>query len=51
MARLMVEIPDELDKKFRIKVIEIYGSKRGVLGKAVAEALELWLKTKQKQEK
>jgi len=49
MARLCVEIPDELDKRFRVKVAEIYGGKKGKISEAVAEAIRLWLEEKSKQ--
>jgi hypothetical protein len=44
VARWHVIISDELDRKFRMKVLEEYGSEKGALSKAVAEAIELWLK-------
>jgi len=47
MARWHVIISDELDKKFRMKVLDEYGSEKGALSKAVAEAIELWLKQKE----
>jgi len=40
----MVIIPDGLDRRFRVKVASKYGGKRGALGRAVREAIELWLK-------
>ena len=43
MARITIELPDELDKRFRMKVIEKYGGKKGALGNAIREAIELWL--------
>jgi post-segregation antitoxin (ccd killing protein) len=50
MGVLNVKIDDELDKEFRKKVIDVYGTKKGVLAKAVEEAIELWLQ-KYKSEK
>jgi len=46
VGRLFVEIPDELDQSFRMKVLELHGAKKGALGKSVKEALELWLESK-----
>ena len=43
MARITMELPDELDKRFRMKVAEKYGGKKGALGDAIREAIELWL--------
>jgi len=43
MARMTIQLSDKLDKKFRLRVLMLKGSKKGVLGKAVSEALELWL--------
>ncbi|MGB6680706.1 MAG: hypothetical protein WBF08_05195 [Candidatus Bathyarchaeia archaeon] len=48
MARFTLEIPDELDKKLRIRIIEKYGSEKGSLTKALIEAIELWLKQSDK---
>jgi hypothetical protein len=36
-------IPDELDKRLRVKVAQKYGGKKGALGEAIGEAIELWL--------
>jgi len=43
MARMTIQLSDELDKKFRLRVLMLKGSKKGVLGETVAEALDLWL--------
>jgi predicted alternative tryptophan synthase beta-subunit len=37
-------ISDELDRRLRVKVAQKYGGKKGALGKAISEAIELWLK-------
>ena len=47
MARWHVIISDELDMKFRMRVLGEYGSEKGALSKAVADAIELWLKQKE----
>jgi predicted transcriptional regulator len=44
MARITIELKDDLDRRLRMKVAEKYGGKKGALGKAIAEAVELWLK-------
>ena len=41
--RTTVELPDELDRRLRVKVAEKYGGKKGALGEAIREAIELWL--------
>jgi len=46
VGRIFVKIPDELEKRFRMKVLELHGAKKGALGKSVTEALELWLESK-----
>ncbi len=51
MARWHVIIPDDLDKKFRMRVLEEYGSEKGALSKAVAEAIDLWLKQRESMPK
>jgi hypothetical protein len=43
MRQLHVLIPEELDDEFRRAVGRKYGSKKGTLGVAVAEALQMWL--------
>jgi metal-responsive CopG/Arc/MetJ family transcriptional regulator len=47
MARFTIEIPDDLHKEFRIRVIEVYGTERGAITKAIVEAIRVWLKQKQ----
>ena len=44
MARTMIEIPNGLNREFRSKVALKYGGKKGALGLAIKEAIELWLK-------
>jgi len=44
MGRTMIELPNGLEREFRAKVAMKYGGKKGALGRAVKEALELWLK-------
>ncbi|WP_158506630.1 hypothetical protein [Thermococcus eurythermalis] len=43
MGVITVKIPDELEVKFRKKILDVYGVKKGALGKAITEAIELWL--------
>lgn len=46
MGQITVQIPNEVERKLRVRVAEKYGGKRGALGDAIAEAIELWLKQK-----
>ena len=43
MVKISVEIPDELDKRFRHAIIDRLGSRKGALATAVREAIELWI--------
>ena len=43
MAKLYVDIPNELDTSFRKAVFERKGMKKGNLNIAVEEALKLWI--------
>ena len=47
MAKFSIEIPDDLHKEFRIRVIEVYGTEKGAITRAVIDALRLWLKQKE----
>jgi len=40
----MVILPNGLDREFRAKVAMKFGGKKGALGMALKEAVELWLK-------
>lgn len=44
MGKTMVILPNGLERQFRAKVALKYGGKKGALGRAVKEAIELWLK-------
>lgn len=43
MGILHVKIDDEVERRFRIAVLKVKGSRKGVLGEAVEEAILLWL--------
>jgi metal-responsive CopG/Arc/MetJ family transcriptional regulator len=47
MARIVVDIDDDLNKEFRKVIIDRFGSKKGALKEAIEEAIKLWMKTKQ----
>lgn len=44
VGRLDIIIPDDLEKQFRMKVLDKFGAEKGALSKAMAEAMRLWLK-------
>jgi len=43
MGRICVDIPDDLEKRLRLKVIERFGGKKGDLSRAVIEAIKDWV--------
>ena len=43
MGRINVDIPDDLEKKLRLKTIEKFGGKKGDLSRAVEEAVLTWV--------
>ena len=43
---LYAEIDEGLEKRFRKKVIDLYGASKGALKRAIEEAIEKWLKEK-----
>lgn len=44
MGQITVQIPDEVERRLRVRVAEKYGGKKGALGEAIAEAIDLWLR-------
>ncbi len=46
MGRIDVILPDDLEEKFRKKVFEKYGMKRGNITSAIQEAIEEWINKK-----
>ncbi|MGO9644999.1 MAG: hypothetical protein ACLPY5_09660 [Candidatus Bathyarchaeia archaeon] len=43
MGRLLVLVPDVLERKFRFAIVSLKGGKKGGLSTAVAEAIQDWL--------
>lgn len=43
MSTITISIPDEIDERFRETVNRNRGYRKGVLGTAVTEAIELWI--------
>jgi hypothetical protein len=50
MGRINAIIPDDLERKFRTKAAEKF-LKKGNIGLALAEAIELWLKKEDLEKK
>ena len=51
MGRLDVEIPDDLEKEFRLAIIENIGGKKGSIKQAMMEAIRLWIDNNKKEGK
>jgi len=43
MARIVVDIDDDLNRMFRKMIIDRFGSRKGALKIAVEEAIKLWM--------
>jgi len=39
----VVEIDNELERDFRHLILDVYGSRKGALTRAVEEAIRLWI--------
>ncbi len=50
MATITVNVTDDIEHKFREEVKEHIGSGKGTLGKAVTEAMALWIEKKTQQD-
>jgi len=44
LGQITVQIPDEVERRLRVRVAEKYGGEEGALGEAIAEAIDLWLR-------
>ncbi len=51
MGEMKIVLPDELEEKFREEIFKTKGMKKGNISKSVAEAIEMWIKTKPEEEK
>lgn len=45
MGRLNITVSDEVEKQFRLKIVEKFGGKKGSISKALEEAIKLWIKS------
>jgi hypothetical protein len=43
MGRISVDLPDEIEKKLRLKTVERFGGKKGDLSRAVEDAVKTWI--------
>lgn len=50
MGRIDAVIPDELEKKLRMKAVEDYGGKKGSLTEALEDAIEAWVNQPKRKE-
>ncbi len=48
LGRLLVLVPDDLERKFRFAIVSMKGGKKGDLSATVSEAIEDWLKKHEK---
>jgi hypothetical protein len=44
MGRLLVLVPDALERQFRFAIVSLKGGRKGGLSNAVIEAIQDWLK-------
>jgi len=51
MVKSTYEIEDERDKKFRQTVANTKGFRKGALGEALQEAIDLWIKKQEELKK
>jgi hypothetical protein len=47
MGRISVDLPDDIEKKLRLKTVEKFGGKKGDLSRAIEEAVKTWITTKE----
>jgi hypothetical protein len=50
MATITVNVDDSVEKRFRKEVYEHLGEEKGVLGRAITEALRLWIEEKAQED-
>ena len=47
MGTITINVSDNVEQSFRKKAYQLYGKKKGTLGKAVTEAIEEWDKKRE----
>ena len=50
MATITISVDDDVDKQFRETAKKVMGEKKGFLGRAVMEAMRLWVQEKSQAE-
>jgi hypothetical protein len=45
MGRISAVLSDELEKKLRLKALEMFGGKKGDLSRAIEKAVKTWVTT------
>jgi hypothetical protein len=50
MGTMTISIDDNVEKKFRARAKKIHGERKGALGQAVTEAMDLWIAENDQQE-
>lgn len=50
MGIITISMKDEVEQKLRVKVKEMYGTKKGALKQAVEDAIKTWLQEKKQKE-
>jgi predicted transcriptional regulator len=50
MGTITINVKDEVENKFRKLASALYSGKKGYLGRAVTEAMEIWIKEKKQKE-
>ncbi len=43
MGRITAIISDELEKRLRLKALEVFGGRKGDLSRAVQDAIKIWV--------
>lgn len=44
VGRIDAKISDDLEKRLRLRAVEVYGGKKGSLTEALEDAIRLWLR-------
>jgi hypothetical protein len=50
MGTITISVDNETERKFREVAIRVHGKRKGALGEATTEALNLWVKEKMQEE-
>ncbi|MBS3167776.1 hypothetical protein J4216_01485 [Candidatus Woesearchaeota archaeon] len=50
MSTITINIDDDVENRFRGYINKEYGNSKGALGKAITEAIDIWLKEKEQEE-